>query len=266
MLKKHVLSVGAAMLLALGLADTSAAADLPVKAPPRVAPEPVFSWTGFYIGAHAGWGWGDTDSTILEADNNFFPQGTINRNTFDGLLAGGQVGFNYQMGQWVIGVEGQFSWTDIDGSNRHDAILLANLHATTDTDVNWVTTLTGRLGMAFGPALVYVKGGGAWAEFESVTNSFVSSTGVLQQTVSGSETRTGWTVGGGIEYAFSNNWSIKGEYNFIDFGTERVTRTGTNFVTGAAVTRQRDQDTQLNIVKFGINYRLGFGGPVVASY
>jgi outer membrane immunogenic protein len=266
MSKRYVLTACTSVFLMVGTAGISAAADLPVKAPPRVAPEPVFSWSGFYIGAHAGWGWGDTDSTILEADNNFFPQGTVNRNTFDGVLAGGQVGYNYQISQWVIGVEAQFSWTNIDGSNRHEAILLANRHTITDTDVNWVTTLTGRLGMTFGPALIYVKGGGAWADFESITNSFVSSTGVLQQTLAGSETRTGWTVGGGIEYAFSPNWSIKGEYNFIDFGTERITRSGTNFVTGAAVTRFRDADTQLNIVKFGINYRFGGGGPVVASY
>jgi outer membrane immunogenic protein len=162
----------------------------------------------------------------------------------------------------VIGAEGQFSWADINGDNRHDAILLANRHSATTSDVNWVTTATGRLGYAVGNALLYVKGGGAWAEFESSTNSVVTSTGQVLQTTFGSEKRSGWTAGGGIEFGLWSNWSMKAEYNFIDFGTERVTRSGTNFVTGAAVTQQRDADTQLHIAKVGINYRFGnfFGG------
>src|SRR5262245_51695990 len=259
----HYLTAGSFALLTLGFAGAAAAADLPMKAPPAVSP-PVFNWTGFYLGAHAGWGWGDTDSTILEANNNLFPQGSVNTQEFDGVIAGGQIGYNYQMGQWVLGVEGDMSWSDLHGSNRHEGILLANRHTVTDVNVNWIATVTGRLGFVAGPALFYAKGGAAFADFESTTNSFVTSTGVVNQTLSGSETRTGWVVGGGIEYAFGNNWSIKGEYNFLDFGTERVTRSGTNFATNTPVTAFRDNDTHIQLVKFGINYR--FGGPVVARY
>jgi outer membrane immunogenic protein len=255
---------------AVMLGGAAQAADM--KAPPP--PAPVFSWTGFYIGGHWGWGWGDTDARVLEADNNFFPQGTINGNEFDGLLLGGQVGVNYQAGQWVLGIEGQISKSGIEGKhNRHDAILLPNRYSDTSTHVDWVATLTGRLGFAAGRTLLadntlfYVKGGAAWADFGSVTNSFVSSTGLLLQTISGGETRSGWTVGAGVEWAFGVNWSAKAEYNFIDLGTERVTRSGTNFVSGDPVVRFRDADTQLHVVKLGINYRFApAAAPVAARY
>jgi outer membrane immunogenic protein len=245
-------TLGAIALCAAATVQSASAADLrmptkaPVVTPAAVA---VFSWTGFYIGAHVGWGWGETDSTILEADNNFFPQGHVNTNKFDGILGGGQIGWNYQAGQWVFGIEAQASWTDIKGDDIHTAVLVANRQAETHTEVNWVVTLTGRLGFAAGPALFYVKGGGAWADFEALTNSRNTLTGAINQTTSGGETRFGWTVGAGIEYALGNNWSVKGEYNFLDFGTERVTRSGTNFVQNISVSNERDHDTHLHIVK-----------------
>jgi outer membrane immunogenic protein len=261
------------LVVAVGLvafATSAIAADLPVKAP--APPAPVFSWTGFYFGAHVGWGWGRTDATVLEADNTFFPQGTINRNGFDGALGGGQVGVNYQTGQWVLGIEGDISKSGFEGHNRHDAILLLDRHSETESDVKWLATLTGRLGFAAGPTLLsdntlfYVKGGAAWADFNSVTNSFVSSTGRLLQTISGDETRSGWTVGGGVEWG-GVYWSAKAEYNFIDFGTERVARSGTNFVTGDPVLRFRDADTQVHVIKFGINYHFAPApAPVAARY
>jgi outer membrane immunogenic protein len=253
------------------LGGAAQAADMPLKAPPP--PEPVFSWTGFYIGGHWGWGWGTTDSRVLEADNLNFPQGTINHNEFDGVLFGGQVGVDYQVGQWVLGIEGQMSKSDIHGLNRHDAILRPDHHTETSTHVDWVATLTGRLGFAAGRTLLadntlfYVKGGAAWADFDSVTQSFVSSTRRLLQTTAGSETRTGWTVGAGVEWAFGNNWSAKAEYNFIDLGTERVTRSGINIASGDPVVLFRDNDAQLHVFKLGLNYRFAPApAPVAARY
>jgi outer membrane immunogenic protein len=262
MMQKTLIAAAASLLIA----TPTIAADLPVKAP-RAAPvvAAVYNWTGFYIGGHAGYGWGQTDSTILE-DTNFFPAGTVNTNKFDGFLAGGQVGANYQAGQWVFGIEADFSWADINGDDVHPAILLANRQAETSSEVNWVITLTGRLGITTGSALFYVKGGGAWADFDTVNNSVNTLNGNFNQTTSGGEARFGWTVGGGIEYALGGSWSAKVEYNYLDFGTERVTRSGFNFLADEPVTAQRDADTHLHIVKFGINYRFGVGGPVVARY
>ena len=262
-MRRLILTIAGASLLSCGLAN---AADMPVKARPLPPPAPVFSWTGLYIGFHAGLGWGTSEAKVLEADNLFFPQGHVTHNDFNGLLGGVQAGYNYQFGQAVLGVEAQFSWTNIgrDGDdNLHDAVLLLNRHTVTHTEVNWVTTLTGRLGYSGGPWLVYVKGGAAWADFELRNFSKVTSTGEILQRLDGSETRSGWTVGVGVEWAFAGNWSFKAEYNFIDLGTETVTRSGTNFVTGLPVTRFRDNEAELHIVKAGINYRFDWGkGPV----
>jgi outer membrane immunogenic protein len=262
MMQKSLIAAAASLLIA----TPTFAADLPVKAP-RAAPAvaAVYNWTGFYIGGHAGYGWGQTDSTILE-DSFAFPAGTVNTNKFDGFLAGGQVGANYQTGQWVFGVEADFSWSDINGDSIHPAINPVPRQSETTSEVNWVITLTGRLGITTGPALFYVKGGGAWADFESHSNTINTNNGVITQTTSGGETRFGWTVGGGLEYALGANWSAKVEYNYLDFGTERVTRSGFNFANDTPVTAERDADTHLHIVKFGINYRFGAGGPVVARY
>jgi outer membrane immunogenic protein len=240
-------------------------ADMPVKAPAPAPVVAVFSWTGFYIGGHVGWGWGDTDSTVLEATNTFFPQGTVNPSSFDGLLGGGQIGFNYQTGQFVFGVEAEGTWGSLAGDSVHTAVLLANREARTHIDGQWMVTLAGRFGVAVGTSLFYVKGGAAWADLGATTNSINTLNGAIGQTVSGSETRSGWIIGGGLEHSFGGNWSAKIEYNFLDFGTSTVTRSGTNFLTGLPVSVQRDADTQIQVVKFGINYRFG-ATPGVARY
>jgi outer membrane immunogenic protein len=263
MMQKILIAAAAGLLVA----TPTFAADMPVKAP-RAAPvavAAVYNWTGFYIGGHAGYGWGETNSTILES-SNAFPAGTVNKNEFDGVLAGGQIGLNYQTGQWVFGVEADFSWSDINGDNVHPAVNPVARQSETHSEVSWVITLTGRLGITTGPALFYVKGGGAWADFDSQSQTINTTNGDITQATSGGETRFGWIVGGGLEYAFAGNWSAKVEYNYLDFGKERVTRSGYNFVNDEPVTNQRDADTHLHIVKFGINYRFGVGGPVVARY
>jgi outer membrane immunogenic protein len=234
--------------------SVASAADMPVKAP--LAPAPVFSWSGFYIGGHFGWGTAHSDSTILESNNTFFSQGTILETKSDGPLLGGQIGVNYQMGQFLFGIEADGSWTNFGGDTRIPAVLLANRTARIDTQVNWLVTTTGRLGLVAGPALFYVKGGAAWAKFESSSDSLVTTTSQLLQTTSGNDTRFGWVIGGGLEYALGgSNWSVKAEYNYIDFGTDQLTRSGFNYVTRLDVSNERDVDSHMHVVKFGINYR-----------
>ena len=147
--------------------------------------------------------------------------GTVSHKA-DGFLGGGQVGFNYQTGMFVFGVEGDVSWADIKGGSNIGPVIGAPLGANFNTDVDWTATLTGRLGLAFDRWLVYGKGGVAWAHDKYNTNFYT-----FPGTVELSETRVGWTVGAGVEYAFAPQWTAKLEYNYMDFGNaHRFVRAG----------------------------------------
>ena len=214
-----------------------------------------FSWTGFYIGAHAGWGWGKTEWSDgcldLNPANSFCeaealgPLGSYNLN---GFLGGGQVGYDWQLGWAVFGIEADASWSDIKGSG----ICLGERQCSSKIDA--FGTITGRFGGAFDRALLYVKGGGAWAHEKHTVVQLSSAT-----TSSLSDTRWGWTVGAGVEYAFAPNWSGKIEYDFLDFGRDaHIFAFTPNFgVSG-------DVRQTIHTVKLGLNYR--FGGSTNAGY
>lgn len=236
---------------ALLTSGNALAADMPVKAPVR-APvvAPAYNWTGLYIGAHVGGGWGDSDWVHRHCDCGGGAHGGGASADGSGFLGGVQVGYNYQFApNWLIGVEGQFSWTGIDG----DASWTHNQEPhTASFGINWVTTLGPRLGYIYGPGFFYVKGGVAWADIDYNHTH-------MSHAVSGSATDTGWFVGAGIEHSLWSQWSVKFEYNYIDLGSKDVALTGGNH----HVTFNVDQ--QIHIVKAGINFRFG-GGPVVARY
>jgi len=245
------------------LATTTAfAADLPTKAPfaPVVT---AYNWTGFYLGGHAGWGWIDNTTTIIDGSPQF-PAGTVlNSQNDGGFIGGGQVGYNFQFGSWVLGVEGDFTGTSINACSS----TLGNGGFTTTPclGTNWTADVTGRLGYAWDNWLLYAKGGFAWGDFSSTAQTF-NAAGTMVTTSSGGETRTGWVLGGGLEYALGGNWSAKVEYTYMDFANDTVTRTQNNLVTGAVSQVQRTNDTQVQEVKFGINYRFNWGAPIVAKY
>jgi outer membrane immunogenic protein len=174
-----------------------------------------------------------------------------------GFLGGGQIGFNWQGpgSPWVIGIEADASWTNADGEHT-----LFDGFVTLRTKMNWLATVTGRLGYAWDRVLLYAKGGVAFADEEHDFGFFVDLRPVAS---TGEKTRTGWTVGGGVEVAFAGNWSFKAEYNFMDFGDKDVGFTNQfgDFVVSARI------DQQIHVAKVGLNYRFGgFGGPVVARY
>jgi outer membrane immunogenic protein len=201
----------------------------------------VFNWTGFYIGAHGGGAFGEkcfTDPILGLSDGC---------HDNDGWLAGGQVGFNWQTGNFVFGVEFSGSAARIDGS--HTTLLLPP--DTLQSRVDGIFLLTGRVGMTWDRILAYVTGGGAWVrdKYDYTTAGLVSSA---------SEDRWGWTVGAGLEFAFTPNWSIAAQYNYIDLGDKSRT------FNGAAGTFAYDIDQQLHLATVRVNYR--FGGPVVARY
>ena len=252
MKRAALLGIGLAMALSL----PAAAADQPGRGPmitkgPVMAPMPYYNWTGFYIGGHVGYGWSDKDWNETTA---IFGPGFINSASYeaDGFLGGGQIGFNWQTGPWVFGIELDASWTDINGGGAQ--LIPTFFGGTASTDINWIGTVTGRVGYAWNNMLLYGKAGFAWADEDH--NTFYPGVGSFTS----GETRTGWIVGAGIEYGFWNNWSAKLEYNYIDLGTENV-----GFADGIPSTFDIDQ--QIHVVKVGLNYRFGwFPGPVVARY
>lgn len=239
-MRRFLLATLSAAAVCAGVSAASSAdlRDRPVfKAPPAGVLPVAYDWTGFYVGGHVGYGW---------AEKNWrdgFGLFGISHHS-DGFLGGGQIGFNYQIGQWVLGLEGDFSWANLKGGTTA-------LGSTFNTNVDWTATATGRVGYAFDRWLVYAKGGAAWARDRYSTNFYTIPAAEV------AATRTGWTVGGGVEYAFAPNWSAKLEYNYMDFGNERV-----SFAPGFAT----DIDQQVHAVKFGVNYKFGPTGPITARY
>jgi outer membrane immunogenic protein len=214
-------------IIGLGAIVPAQAADLaarPYTKAPAYVPAPIYNWTGFYIGGHVGGGFG--------GDNNFF---VGNGNSNDGVfMGGGQIGYDTQFApNWVFGLEANYSFLDTSG-------FFAN---------RGLGSVTGRLGYTWGPALLYVKGGYAWAD-SRFTNGF-----------SGDGGRDGYTVGGGLEYLFTQNWSGKIEYQYYNFGHTTAIFTDANLVPHA-VSFTNDEHT----IKVGLNYRFNWGAPVAARY
>lgn len=259
------LSIAAiATLATVAFASTPRAADMPVKAAkasPVVAP---YNWTGCYIGGNIGYGWERNNVTDFLTTPGF----DIGSSTGTGVVGGGQVGCDFQMANWVFGAQGMFDGADINGRLVPNGALAApNPVGFTRNEVlgfktEWLATLTGRIGYLVQPqALIYVKGGAAWVHN---TYSDVDPILVPPYFGHGSATRTGWTIGGGFEYAFNQNWSFVVEYDFMDLGSNNTTISYTTTNTGIANPYGYDFKQNLQTVLVGVNYR--FGGPVVAKY
>jgi outer membrane immunogenic protein len=235
---------------------------------------PIFTWTGCYIGGQIGGGWGRKDFSDIDPPplvSFFIGDGSGPKSLrvdTSGFLGGGQVGCDYQFApNWVVGVEADFSGADIKGNVVDPFFPNKTLHARTD----FLATATGRLGWAWDRLLIYIKGGAAWAHdkydaFEPFATT-VQCEAPAPCTYNASETRTGWTVGIGLEWAFWNNWSAVLEYDLYGFGNRDLFFTCTN---GAGFCGLRGPVTvkqDINAVKFGINYRFNWGkAPVVARY
>jgi len=233
-----LLVLSAAVLGAL--VTSTYAADLPVKARPP-APAPVipaaYNWTGCYVGGNLGGAWASKDWTN-QTEGAGVIGAPISTQRPSGVLAGGQFGCNYQSSSWVFGIQGDVDWADASGSAADQ--LTAGL--TDRSKVKSLASVTGRVGYAWDRVLGYVKGGGAWVRDEY---SVLSAAGVVLS--SASETRGGWTMGVGIEYAFLPNWSAFAEYDYYGFGTRNV-----DFPNGGGTAAIRQK---INVAKAGINYK-----------
>ena len=229
-----------ALLLFSALVPAAAmAADMPVKAPPPMAPlPPAISWNGFYIGANVGGAWTNNDENFTVNGVPVTVGGSGSDNNA-GVVGGGQLGYNWQINNWLIGFEGDFNGSSQKRSNTFIEPVFGD---TIDTEarINWFATARGRLGYVNGPWLWYVTGGGAWVNFKgSITNA------TLGTSISSETTRSGWTVGGGVEWMFVPNWSAKLEYLFIDVGDN-------DFNDGNG--NSTNVKLQENVVRVGLNY------------
>jgi outer membrane immunogenic protein len=279
-MKRILLCWVAALLGLAGFDNAARAADMPLKAPP---PPPVFTWTGVYVGAQGGWG---RENSYSEATATFFcaaggacaaavpiapPLAIANMSTSGGF-GGGTAGVNYQFNTpyfytpVVIGLEGDWSAADIDGRNACNTGFTvvafgAGFTGTCTTNLREFGTLTGRAGLAWDRALFYVKGGGAWGWFnEQVATA--SAAGVTGPAANFNTDRWGWTIGGGVEYAFWSGWSAKVEYQHMDFGAVNTVFPFVNvppFAPGIFNVVARDSQ-RVDIVRAGVNYRFNWWG------
>jgi len=223
----------------VAFASVASAADLPTPAyrpaykAPIFSPAPAYSWTGFYIGVHGGYGWSEFSGSD--------PTGT-GTGQAKGWLAGAQLGYNYQIGSFVIGAAGEYSWADV--KVVQDNPFGTGGQASLKND--YFATLALRLGYAMDRWLIYGKGGAAW------TRDKWDVTDGIGGFANGNFNRSGWLLGAGIEYGFWNNWSAKLEYNYLHFGsiTEMLNTGG-----GLAVVGPATASLHTHLLKVGINYR-----------
>jgi len=225
---KRSVIAGCLALAALGAVPSARAADLGLaplyKAPPANY-APAYNWSGFYLGANGGGGWGDSHW-----------QG-IGKVDLSGGMAGGTAGFNWQTGNVVLGVEGDIDWSGLSGTNS-SAACAGGSCGTSDT---WLSTVRGRAGYAFDRFLPYVTGGLAVGDIRAATPGLPG----------GNATNTGWTVGGGVEFALPGNWSAKAEYLHVDLGSF-------NCGAGCGIPNE-NVSLRDNVFRAGVNYHFGWG-------
>jgi outer membrane immunogenic protein len=209
---------------AANAADIARRQEMPTKAPAYYAP---YNWTGFYIGINGGGGFGRSEWNSAIGSTGSFD--------VSGGLAGGTIGYNWQVNQWVFGLEGDIDWSNIHGSTSAGACGLIATSCETKND--WLGTARGRIGYAFDRFLPYITGGLAVGDVKASAAGFGSST----------DTNVGWTLGAGVEFAIAGPWTAKVEYLYVDLGD-------TNCSAGACLP-STNVDFKTNIVRGGINYR-----------
>jgi outer membrane immunogenic protein len=241
----------AASALLGALSATALAADLgppPTYAPP---PVPIFTWAGFYIGGQIGYQWGASQNVEL-----YEPAGVfllyLPGHDDNGVVGGAHIGYNWQISQFVFGLEG-----DVNGSSYQGSSIFEN--AITDfTKIGIEGSIRGRVGIAWDHLLIYGTGGVAFASINHTFNLLI----LPGAEASSSRGRAGWTVGGGIEYAVTNNWSIRTEYRYTDYGTVSYP---SEVEPGLDISKCITD----NIVTVGFSYKFDWApplGPVVAKY
>ena len=228
------------------------AADMPVKAAPLV---PIYNWSGFYIGGHAGYGWaGQRDVAISPLPQPGFGTLPFNANlNAKGFLGGAQFGWNWQSGRLVYGVEADLSGTGIN-DNQRTLTLPVGAQVTVEEKLKWLGTMRGRIGTTVTDrTLVYVTGGLAVGNYNlASTYAFIPD---VAYPSSRNVTKVGWTLGGGAEFALAGNWTAKAEYLYFDLGKE--TLDGLPVPANPPFHVQSEFKLNGHIVRVGVNYKFG---------
>src|SRR5579872_513157 len=196
-MRKLLVGIVAASLMSQFVSiSTASAADLPM-ATKALAYQPSYDWNGFYAGGQFGGGWFRSQTTTIDGNANF-PSGLI-LNPFNGsgVLGGGYAGYNYQVNQMLIGIDGDYSWSDLKGTAS--TVGPTGFTSTSTPNANWIATVSGRVGFFVNNFLIYGKGGAAWAGFSS-SGVTTNAAGVAVTNLANSETRSGLTVGVGAEW------------------------------------------------------------------
>jgi outer membrane immunogenic protein len=246
--------MGTAALVVLGIVAPANAADLPARYTKAPAPimAPMYDWSGFYIGGNGGWG------TSRDCRSNVTAVLFLGCYDADGAVAGGQIGYRWQTGAWVFGLEAQGDWADLSGSTQNLGNRVNHIHSKMDA----FGLFTGQVGYAWNNVLLYVKGGAA---ITSTSYDFIVNATNLTAASFNDDNRWSPTVGVGLEFGFAPNWSVGVEYDHIFAGRRDVT-----FVTPAGVALAATYNTggDTDLVMARINYRFGWGGgfPVAARY
>ncbi|WP_128928504.1 outer membrane protein [Bradyrhizobium guangxiense] len=256
-MKRSILTAIAASLLFTTAASAADLAARPyTKAPPPVVA--VYDWTGFYIGGHLGGAW-TNEQWINTANTTAFGdlspgQGFSQRGS--GVFGGGQIGYNWQVNNFVLGLEGTISGMGNKGTVVN-TVFGAGLDDVFSWRTDWMATVVGRAGVAFNNNLFYVKGGYAGVNNKLSVSDTVGATG------SGSQTtwHNGWTVGAGWEYGITRNWIVGVEYDYAAFQTKSYQLAG---AAAPAVYTFDVKPKDIQSVVARLSYK--FGGPVVAKY
>lgn len=262
----------------IALTQMASAADLPRKAPVYAPAPPVWSWSGFYIGAHAGYGWGhDPFTEVFPPGDNFeVPGVTVSDVNSKGLVGGFQAGYNQQWGNWVGGLEIDLSGTGIKGStsssaSQDPAKITYTQTATVHDKFDWLGTARARLGILVIPnVLLYGTGGLAWTRFVQDTADTVTCSGCLAPggaaTTSTPDWRFGWAAGGGAEARlFDSNWLVRVEYLHYDFGDSgsfshpnaAMTAIGASYGVAYEPVSFTSGHLTVDVVRAGLSYKFG---------
>jgi outer membrane immunogenic protein len=260
---KTFLISGAAVLALTAVAGPAFAADLPgrravVSAPPVIVP-PTFIWTGFYAGLNAGYNVGRNDANTVGTPG-FVALGAAVpaslRTGKDGFIGGGQVGYNQQFGMFIAGVEADLQYVDGKRATAFTSPALGGLTTTAGTETTYLGTLRARLGVTpVDRLMLYVTGGLAYGNPNNTASVVAAGPGAVWGGSSDS-TRLGFAVGGGAEYALTNNWTAKIEYMYYDLGRRTVTASPLNAAAlGTGVAYQARFENTGQIVRAGVNYK-----------
>lgn len=222
----------------------------------------TIDWQGLYAGIHVGYGWGDAETTIdaLPTPEQFINLAQTKMNPHpSGVIGGGQLGYNWQKNNFVFGIETDFSGSGMSKSSTYDSITQntgASWNGTTTThqDTDWFGTLRLRAGLTpCNKFLIYGTGGMAYGRVNYSANADFKPQGTIEYPTSFSKTKVGWTVGGGVEYALTSNWSIKTEYLYYDLGSE--SKTADPSPANPPFQVKYEWETNAHTVNLGLNYR-----------